>query len=152
VPEELPSPAASPEASTPPAAPAPADVPKPLRVACALIALQSLGLVVAAGALLVETVYGHPADRWSAVLGVGFAVLGAVAFGLGARGLLRLRPAARTPMFVLEVLTVPIAYDVAFDSERYAYGGPILLVALAVLYLLFTPPVRAALDREDPVR
>jgi hypothetical protein len=28
------------------------------------------------------------------------------------------------------------------------YGAPILLSALAVLYLLFTPPARAALDHE----
>ncbi len=47
---------------------------------------------------------------------------------------------------------MPVAYSLAFDSDRPAYGGPILIVALAVLYLLFTPPARAVLDREDPIR
>jgi len=28
----------------------------------------------------------------------------------------------------------------------------VLIVALAVLYLLFTPPVRAVLDRPEPTR
>jgi hypothetical protein len=147
VPEDVPSPTAS----TPPAATA-TSAPRPLLVACALIGLQAVGLLVAAAVLLVDTLAGHPTDRASALLGAAFALVGALAFGFGAWGLLRLRPAARTPIVVLEVLTVPVAYSVAFDSGRPAYGGPILLVALAVLYLLFTPPVRAVLDREDPVR
>jgi hypothetical protein len=147
VPEDVPSQtASSPTHATATGAP------KPLLIACALIGLQGLGLLVAAGVLLADSIFGHPTDRASALLGAAFALAGGLAFGFGARGLLRLRPAARTPVVVLEVLTVPVAYSVAFDSGRYAYGGPILLVALAVLYLLFTPPARAVLDREDPVR
>jgi hypothetical protein len=129
-----------------------AAAPKPLRVACGLVALQALGLVAAGIALLAESVTGHPNDRASAILGAGFALLGAVALGLGARGLLRLRPSARMPVVVLEILTVPIGYQLAFDSERPEWGGPILLCALAVLYLIFTPPARAVLDREEPGR
>ena len=127
-------------------------VPRPLLIACALIGLQSLALLVAAVVLLVDTLVGHPTDRAGALIAAAFAAIGALALGLGVRGLLRLRPAARTPIVVLEVLTVPVAYSLAFDSARYAYGGPILLAAVAVLYLLFTPPSRAVLDREDPVR
>jgi hypothetical protein len=55
-------------------------------------------------------------------------------------------------MVVLQILAVPVGYQIAFDSERPAWGGPILLAALAVLYLLFTPPVRAVLDRPEPTR
>jgi hypothetical protein len=146
--EDLPSPAA-PARSGPPSR---VSAPTGLRIACTLIGLQALGLVVAAAVLLIQTLTGHPTDRASALLGAAFAVAAAAAFGFGARGLLQLRPAARTPIVVLEVLTVPVAYSLAFDSGRYAYGAPILLVALVVLYLLFTPPVRAVLDREDPVR
>ncbi len=65
------------------------------------------------------------------------------------RGLLHLRPAARTPVVVVEALALPVAYSLAFQANRVGYGGPILLTALAVLYLLFTPPVRTVLDRED---
>jgi hypothetical protein len=68
--------------------------------------------------------------------------------GLCARGLLRLRPAARTPVVVLQVLALPVGYSMAFQAGVVAYGGPILVAAVVVLYLLFTPPARAALDRE----
>ena len=126
--------------------------PRPLKAACALLGLEALGLLAGGVVLLVDTVTGHPTDRASAVLTAAFAVAGAVALAYGARGLLRLRPAARTPMVVLEVLAVPIGYQLAFDSERPEWGWPVLLVALAVLYLLFTPPVRAVLDRPEPSR
>jgi len=126
--------------------------PRPLKAACGLLALEALGLLVGGVVLLVDTVTGHPNDRASAVLTAAFAVGGAVALAFGARGLLRLRPAARTPIVVLEVLAVPVGYQLVFDSERPEWGWPVLLVALAVLYLLFTPPVRAVLDRPEPTR
>lgn len=126
--------------------------PRPLKAACGLLALEALGLLVGGVVLLVDTVTGHPTDRASAVLTAAFAVAGAVALAFGARGLLRLRPAARTPIVVLEVLAVPVGYQLVFDSERPEWGWPVLLVALAVLYLLFTPPVRAVLDRPEPTR
>ncbi|MDT4938982.1 MAG: hypothetical protein QOG80_2653, partial [Pseudonocardiales bacterium] len=43
---------------------------------------------------------------------------------------------------------LPVSYSLAFQAGLVAYGGPMLVAALAVLYLLFTPPARAALDRE----
>jgi hypothetical protein len=67
--------------------------------------------------------------------------------GYCARGLFRLRPAARTPAVVIQLLALPVSYSLAFQAGRVDYGAPILLSALAVIYLLFTPPVRAVLDR-----
>jgi hypothetical protein len=122
--------------------------PAQLRAAVLLIALQGVALLVAAGILVVKTLVGHPDSVGRALLGAAFAFGGAVVLGLGARGLGRLRPAARTPIVVLELLALPVAYSLAFQADRIEYGGPILLTALAVLYLLFTPPVRAVLDRE----
>ena len=49
---------------------------------------------------------------------------------------------------MLQLLAVPVAYSLAFQAGLVEYGGPMLLAALLVLYLLFTPPARAALDRE----
>jgi len=92
--------------------------PRPLKAACALLGLEALGLLAGGVVLLVDTVTGHPTDRASAVLTAAFAVAGAVALAYGARGLLRLRPAARTPIVVLEVLAVPVGYQLVFDSER----------------------------------
>jgi hypothetical protein len=76
------------------------------------------------------------------------AFAGATVLGLCARGLLRLRAAARTPVVVLQVLALPVGYSMAFQAGVLVYGGPILIAALVVLYLLFTPPARAALDRD----
>jgi len=137
------SPAPVPEAHAPPGA---------IRGACVLTGLQALGLLAGGVVLLADSVFGDPSDRVSAVLAAAFAFLGAVALAFGARGLLRLRPSARTPVVVLEILSVPVGYQLAFDSERPEWGGPILISALAVLYLLFTPPARAALDRPEPSR
>lgn len=122
--------------------------PAQVRVAAALIGLESLALLVATGILLAKTLAGHPASIPRALLDAALALGGALALGLGARGLVRLRAAARTPMVVLQLLALPVGYSLAFQAGLAGYGAPILLGALAVLYLLFTPPARAALDRE----
>ena len=50
---------------------------------------------------------------------------------------------------MLELLALPVSYSLAFQSHLPVYGAPIMLSALAVLYLLFTPAARAALDRGE---
>jgi hypothetical protein len=126
------------------------DVPVPLRAACAVIGLESLALLGVAVFLLVDAITGNPKSVGAALLiGLG-TLLGGVLLGYCARGLWRLQPGARTPAVVLQLLALPVSYDMAFQAGRYGYGGPILVAALAVLYLLFTPPVRAVLDREPP--
>jgi len=123
-------------------------VPAQVRIAAALIGLESLALLLAAGILVAKTLGGHPDSIGRALLAAALAIGGAVALGLGARGLVRLRPAARTPMLVLQLLALPVGYSLAFQAGLVGYGAPILVGALTVLYLLFTPPARAALDRE----
>lgn len=123
-----------------------------LRLACAVLGLEVLALLAAAAVLIVKSATESPDSLARALLGAAFAVLGAVVLALCARGLLHLRPAARTPVVVLQLLALPVAYTLAFQADRPAYGAPILLAALAVLYLLFTPPARAVLDRPDPPR
>jgi hypothetical protein len=122
--------------------------PVQVRVAAAVIGLEGLALLVAAGVLVAKSVTGHPDSVGRALLGAALALLGALVLGFCARGLLRLRPAARTPVMVLEVLTLPVGYSLAFQAGLVGYGGPMLVAALGVLYLLFTPPARAALDRQ----
>jgi hypothetical protein len=122
-------------------------VPAQVRAAAGVVCAEALALVVAAGVLVGKTVAGRPDSVARALLGAGLALLGAAALVLAARGLLRLRPAARTPVVVLQLLALPVSYSLAFQAGRVGYGGPILLAAVAVLYLLFTPPARSALDR-----
>jgi hypothetical protein len=122
--------------------------PAQVRLAAAVIGLEALALLAAAGVLVDKSVTGHPDSVGRGLLGAVLAVCAAAVLGLCSRGLLRLRPAARTPVVVLEVLALPVGYSLAFQAGLVGYGGPILVAAAAVLYLLFTPPARAALDRE----
>jgi hypothetical protein len=123
-------------------------VPAQVRSAVAIVALQALALLAAAIVLIVKTIFGDPDSVGRAMSDAGFAILGALLLALGARGLLRLSSAARTPVIVLELLALPVSFDLAFQAHRVDYGGPILVSAVVVLYLVFTPPAREALDRD----
>lgn len=119
-----------------------------LRIAVGLLLLQGLGLVVAAGVLLEKTVLGTPDSYAAALLGAALALGGAALLVAAARGILRGSSAARSPAIVVELLALPVGYSLAFQAGLVGYGGPILVSAVGVLYLLFTPAARAALDRE----
>jgi hypothetical protein len=127
-------------------------VPGPLRAAVALILVESAGLLIAAVFLVYATIVGRPSEIGRALLGALIALVGAAALAFAGRALWQLRPAARSPVVVIQVLALPVGYSLGFQAGRIGYGGPIMLVALAVLFLLFTPPVRAVLDREPPGR
>ena len=131
-----------------PATAAPPAAPRPLRVAIVLLWLEVVGLLGGAGVLVDKTITGRPSDVAGALLGASFAVAAAVLLAFAARGLARLKAVFRSPVVVLQLLALPVAYDLAFQAGRVEYGGPILLVALATLFLLFTPASRAVLDRE----
>ena len=122
-------------------------VPGQVRAATAIVALEALALLAAAGVLIFKTIFGDPDSVGRAMSDAGLAVFGAVLLAFAARGLLRLSPSSRTPVLVLELLALPVSYSLAFQAHRVEYGGPILVAALAVIYLLFTPPAREALDR-----
>ena len=124
--------------------------PNQVRAAAAVILAESAALLAVAVLLVVKTSTGRPHSVAGALLGAAMALGGAVVLALAARGLANLRPSARTPVIVLQLLAVPVSYSLAFQAHRVGYGGPILLAALVVLYLLFTPPARAALDRPPP--
>ena len=124
--------------------------PTQVRAAVVLVAAQSLALAAAAVVLVVKTLAGTPDSVGRALFGAAMALLGAVVLLACARGLLALRPASRTPVVVLELLALPVGYSLGFQAGRVGYGAPIVFSALVVLYLLFTPPARRALDRDPP--
>jgi hypothetical protein len=127
-------------------------VPRPLRLACLLIGAESLALLAAAAVVVIKAATQTSHSLAGALLLAAMALVGVAVLLFGARGLLHLRPSARTPIVVLQVLALPVSYSLGFQAGRVGYGAPVLIAALAVLYLLFTPPVRAVLDRPDPVR
>jgi hypothetical protein len=123
-------------------------LPGQLRVAVVLIGIEALGMLALAMVLLVKTLTGHPHSVVGALLGVALALFGAGALVLCARGLAHLSPSARSPIVVIQLIALPVSYTLTFQAGLVGYGAPILLAALAVLYLIFTPPVRQVLDRE----
>lgn len=123
-------------------------VPTQLRVAAGVACVQAAGLFAAAVVLIVKTMVGHPDSVGRALFGAAMALLGMLVLLACVRGVLALRWAARTPIIVIELLALPVSYSLGFQAGRIVYGAPILVSALAVLYLMFTPPVRAALDHE----
>ncbi len=125
-------------------------VPVQVVAAAVIVAVEALALVVAAVILLVKVVLGHPDSYPAALLEAAMALGGAAVLGACARGLVHLRPSSRAPVLVLQFLALPVGYSLAFQAHLVGYGGPILLAALATLYLLFTPPAREALDRAGP--
>jgi hypothetical protein len=131
---------------------APLQPPRPLVIACAIIGLQVLALLTAAGVVVVKALTQTSTSLANALLLAAITIAAAAVMVMCGRGLLRVRPAARTPVVVLEVLALPVSYSLAIQSDRVGYGGPIMVSALAVLYLLFTPPVRAVLERDEPPR
>lgn len=122
--------------------------PRPLLAACAVLGLEALALIGLAAFLLFDTLAGAADSVGGALISAVLVLLCAAALVLGARGLLHLRSSARTPIVVIQVLAIPVSYSLGFQAGRIAVGGPMLVAAIAVLYLLFTPPSRAALDRD----
>lgn len=118
-----------------------------IRLAVIVVAAQAAGLLAGAVFVAVQTALSRADDIGRALTDAAFAVGGAAILVSLALGLLRLTPAARTPLVVLELLALPVGYSLAFPSARPGFGVPVLLSALAVLYLLFTPAAREQLQR-----
>lgn len=116
-----------------------------LRAATGLVALQALGLLAAAVFFAVETAVATADDRTRAVLATVLTLLAAVCLGLVAQGLHRRRRWARAPAMVVNLLVLPVAFDL-LRGGRWYVGVPLLAWALVVLALLFAPATDAALE------
>jgi hypothetical protein len=118
-----------------------------LRVAVAAHLAEVTGLVVAIVFGLVDSASGQ---SWTASNAAGFIVIeviAAVAVGLLALGIARLRPWSRTPAVMTQVFVVMIAVWL-LEAHRYAWGIPALVLAIAGLAGLFAPASLRALSRQ----
>jgi hypothetical protein len=117
-----------------------------VRRACALLLLESLGLLVAFVTLIVLALVHDTTRLWAAFVIAGFALAGAVFLYFAARGLRRLEAAYRSPVVLLQLLAVPVSIGL-MQGGQVAIGLPILVVAVVVVHQLFTAQSRAVLDR-----
>jgi hypothetical protein len=123
------------------------DVPHTVRTAAALVSLEVLCLFGGAIVLLIMAAVRTTTRLWAALAIVGFALVAAAILALCARGLLLLRPSARSPIILVQLLALPVGYSLGFQAGRVLIAAPLLIVAVAVLVLLLTPSARQALDR-----
>ncbi len=107
------------------------------RAAGAVILLQAVLLVVASVILAVEGFRAETVDRAGAEILAAIGVASAVAIALLARGVADARRWARSPVVVLELICLPIAWSVVQNGKWYA-GVPLGVSAIAVLVLMAT--------------
>jgi len=122
-------------------------VPGTLRLAAAIVTGEALALAAGALTLLLKTLFGNPDAIGRALALIGFALVTALVLGLCARGLIHLRPSARSPIVIVQLLALPVTYSLGFQAGRSVVAVPIMLAAVLVLGLLLSPSARQALDR-----
>src|SRR4051812_43687418 len=125
MPQEAPNSSGAPSAGAHPMA----------RAAAAVLLLQAVLLVVASGVLAVEGFRPETVDRLGAEILAAIGVASAVVLGLLARGVAGARRWARSPVLVLELIALPIAWTVVQNDKWYA-GIPLAVSAIAVLALM----------------
>jgi hypothetical protein len=129
--------------------PAAAPPPRPVRLAAALVAVEGVALLALAALEAVSTVVSGAASVSLALVTAAFAAAGGLLLLWLARALTGLRSGARTPVVVLQLIMLPIGWNLIGSSGRPELGLPVLLLAVAVLSLLFgSDEARTALRRE----
>jgi hypothetical protein len=123
--------------------------PRAVLAAAALVTVEGVALLVVAGVSVVLTAL-H--DAASVPVALGAALLVAIFGGallLLARALRALKPPARSPVVAVQVVALPVGWTLAGTNSRPEIGVPVLVLALAVLVLLFaTAEARDALARD----
>jgi hypothetical protein len=137
--------ASGPPPSPGPAAAEPRERPRALRLAAALLAVEAVGMCVAAGFAGAATANGQSYQKASGVALTLIAVGVAAVFALFAVGLAKARPWTRTPV-VMAQLAIGV-WGIYLLKDRLDWGVPMLLVAACVLVALFTPASLRALNR-----
>ncbi|MFV0532422.1 MAG: hypothetical protein ACK5MR_02060 [Cumulibacter sp.] len=114
----------------------------------ALVALEGL---VALGAGLVWTyltLTGDPTDETASLTGAVFVILAGLLLLRMAFGFWRVDVWPRVPTIVIQLALVPVSWSIAFTLGNTAVGVPLLAVAIVLLVLLFSKPVREAYNRD----
>lgn len=117
-----------------------------LRVAGALVGAEAAALVGVAVFYGVELVVATPTSLGTAIAVALITLVAGVGLALSAVGLCRARRWARSPALVVQLLMVPVAWDLT-GSERRALGIVLLVWAVASAGVLLSRPVTVALER-----
>ena len=119
-----------------------------LALAAALVGVE--GLVVLGYALTwgYLSLAGEPTDQTASLMGAVFVGLGALLLLRMSVALWQVEVWPRVPTIVLQLIMVPVGWSLAFRLGNTIVGVPVLIVAVTLLMLLFSKPVREAYGRE----
>jgi hypothetical protein len=123
--------------------------PPSLSLAAAVVALEAVGLCVAVVANIIDDVAGRTSTASNAMGFIVLEVIFAIGIAVIAVGIVRVRPWTRTPAVMIQVITGVIAIWL-LQADKYGWGIPALLLAIAGLAALLAPPSLRALARPDP--
>ena len=127
----------------------PARAPRPVLAAAALVAVEGAALLVLAVVNVVLTALDDAGSISLALAGSALLVIFGGALLLLARALRALKPAARSPVVAVQIVALPVGWTLAGTNGRPEIGVPVLVLAIAVLVLLFaTAGARDALARD----
>jgi hypothetical protein len=114
--------------------------PSTVRQAAVVVALEGVALVGIAVALVVRHLVGVEDQPWLSGYGTAawFAIMGAGVLAAG-WALWTGRRWGRGIAVFAQLLLLPIAWYMGVGSQRWLYGIPVGVVALATLALLFSP-------------
>jgi hypothetical protein len=124
----------------------PDGAPNWLLVGAAAQGLEAAGLIVVIAANLIDLADGHTSTRSNAAGLIAVEAVVAIGVAAIAAGIIRIRPWARTPAIMTQVLAIVIAIWL-LEAHRLAWGLPTLVVALAGLAGLCAPASLRALSR-----
>lgn len=119
-----------------------------MRLAALVAAVEGLALVGLSAFFVIKLLVSTPTDSGGALAVAGFELLGGVLVLMVARGIFHARRWSRSPSVVLQVVSLPVGYTLAFQSGQPEWGLPVLVLAAAELYFLFTPEARRAFDEQ----
>jgi hypothetical protein len=119
---------------------------RPLTVALAAVvqALESAGILVAAVLAGIAASQGKSYQNSSGIAITAIGIGTALALTFVAVGVARVRHWSRTPALLTQFFTGVIGIYLV-QGQRYAWGVPALVLAVAGLVLLFVPPSLRAL-------
>jgi hypothetical protein len=114
----------------------------------ALILLEGVAVAIATIYLVVEIIAAPTASVTSAIALAVVVGIAAVALVLLSRGVIRARPWIRGATVCVAVLQLLVAYSILVTPEP-TLGWVLAIPAVALLVLVFTPPVLRATVRPD---
>ncbi|WP_283134041.1 hypothetical protein [Rhizohabitans arisaemae] len=118
--------------------------PMTLTAAAVVLALEGLTSVVLGGYVAVQTVIGKPEDVTSSIALAVFGLGAGAALLWVAKGLLDALRWSRSPAIVTQIFALPVSISL-IQAGAYLWGVPLVLVAVAGLVAMFSPPTTNAL-------